>query len=81
MIKAVLKVPLLIFLLSSHYFMPLAFAEDWQPVAGKENIKRIFTDRQLEATLQDNQKATAIYNADGSGQMTAGEKRFSANGK
>lgn len=46
-------------------------AQDWQPVNGRENLARLFTDTVMEASLTNKVKATARYNADGSGELSA----------
>ncbi len=48
-----------------------ALAADWQPVTGRENLARVFTDTVMSATLPGDQTATARYNADGTGVLEA----------
>jgi hypothetical protein len=37
-----------------------AYAQDWQPVTGAENLKELFSDTTHTATLTEGQTATAI---------------------
>ena len=46
-------------------------AQDWQPVTGAENVKAPFSDKTHTATLREGKIATAIYNADGTGELHA----------
>jgi len=46
-------------------------AQDWQPVTGAENVKAPFSDKTHTATLREGKTATAIYNADGTGELRA----------
>jgi hypothetical protein len=55
-----------VFLLS-----PAAQAQDWQPVTGADNISALFSDTTHSATLREGKTATAVYNADGTGELRA----------
>ena len=48
-----------------------AWAESWKPVTGTENIKGLFSDTKMTATLENGVTATASYNSDGSGELRA----------
>jgi len=52
-------------------FTPAAFAQDWQAVTGEDELKALFSDTVMTATLKDGVTATATYNADGTGQLKA----------
>ena len=58
------------------FSVPHALAEQWQLVTGKDAISKVFSDRTMQANLSGKEQATAIYNADGSGQMTAWGQTF-----
>jgi hypothetical protein len=47
------------------------FAQDWQPIAGPDELRALFSDTVMTATLKDGITATAIYNADGTGELRA----------
>ena len=53
-----------------------AFAHDWQPVTGQENLKALFANTVLVAELKPGTEARAIYNADGTGMLEAWGDRF-----
>ena len=55
-----------VFLLS-----PAAQAQDWQPITGADNITALFSDTTHSATLREGKTATAVYNADGTGELRA----------
>jgi hypothetical protein len=48
-----------------------AFAQTWEPVTDPDRLREIFSDTYFEVALTDKTTATAHYNADGSGEMTA----------
>ncbi len=48
-----------------------AFAQTWEPVTDPDHLREIFSDTVFEAALTDKAVATARYNADGTGEMTA----------
>ncbi|MBL4798782.1 MAG: hypothetical protein JKY50_15295 [Oleispira sp.] len=48
-----------------------ATAENWQAVNDASELKKLFTSTVFEATLKGGEKATADYNADGTGQLNA----------
>lgn len=48
-----------------------AFAQTWEPVTDPDRLREIFSDTDFETSLTDEAVATARYNADGSGEMTA----------
>jgi hypothetical protein len=53
-----------------------AWAHEWQPVTGEENIKALFSDTIMTRTLKDDVTAKATYNADGTGMLEAWGDRF-----
>jgi hypothetical protein len=48
-----------------------AIAQTWEPVTGDDRLTELFSDTVFETLLTDKVKAMALYNADGTGQMTA----------
>jgi hypothetical protein len=49
----------------------LAFAQSWEPIVDQDRLRELFSDTFFETALTDKAKATARYNADGTGEMTA----------
>ena len=46
-------------------------AETWEPYTGADNLRRLLSDVVMEGTLREGVKATARYNGDGTGELTA----------
>ena len=56
---------------ASLLLMQCASAQTWEPVTDSNRLREIFSDTYFETALTDQATATAHYNADGSGEMTA----------
>jgi hypothetical protein len=65
-----------VLLLLSTLLPGTGWAQDWQPVIGNEGISRLFTDTVMQATLGDNERATARYYAAGTGELQAWRDTF-----
>ena len=52
-------------------FVQGVVAQTWDPVSGDDRLTELFSDTVFETPLTDNATATAHYNADGTGQMSA----------
>ncbi len=55
----------------------LALAADWQVVTEVSALRALMSDTTMEAALAGGAKATARYNADGTGELNAWGERFS----
>jgi hypothetical protein len=53
------------------FISSLAFAQDWKPVIGAENLEALFSNTVMHAMLKNNVEAIATYNSDGSGKLEA----------
>ena len=52
------------------------FAQEWQPVVDSSKLKAFMSDTVMEAKLKGDEKATATYNADGTGVLNAWGETF-----
>ena len=48
-----------------------SFSADWVAVTDQAELTKLFTDTTMSATLTDNVKAKATYNAGGTGELSA----------
>jgi hypothetical protein len=46
-------------------------SQTWEPVSGADELKALFSDTVMRATLKNSVEATAIYNSDGTGELKA----------
>jgi len=53
-----------------------ATARDWQPVTGNEQLRTLFSDSVMTATLKEGVTAKSTYNADGTGMLEAWGGKF-----
>lgn len=53
-----------------------AFAQDWQPYTGEENLRRLMSGSVLETTLAGEAKSVGRYSPDGSGVLEAWGESF-----
>ena len=53
-----------------------ACAAEWKPIDDPANLRALFTDTVMQATLTGNVKAEATYNADGTGELRAWGETF-----
>ena len=58
-------------LIFSSFLCATAAAQDWQPVTGVDEIKALFSDTVMHATLKEGVEASATYNRDGTGELRA----------
>ncbi len=63
-------------LLPGLLFAGFAVAADWQPVDDPADLRALFTDTVMQATLAGNERAEATYNADGTGELRAWGETF-----
>ena len=61
----------LLAVMAAMFFSQAALAQTWQPVTDPEQLTKLFSDTDFETSLTDKARATARYNADGTGEMTA----------
>jgi hypothetical protein len=54
----------------------VATAADWKPVDDPVDLRALFSDTVMQATLAGNERAEATYNADGTGELRAWGKVF-----
>ena len=64
-------------LLPGLLFTGIAGAADWKPVDNPDDLRALFSDTVMQATLAGNERAEATYNADGSGELRAWGETFS----
>jgi hypothetical protein len=50
---------------------PAVFAQDWQAVTGEDELRALFSDTVMTASLKEGVTAEATYNADGTGELQA----------
>jgi hypothetical protein len=60
-------------------FASAVLAQTWEPYTGADNLRRLMSDTLMEGTLREGVTATARYNSDGTGELTAWGDTFSRN--
>jgi hypothetical protein len=48
-----------------------ARSQSWEPIAGADELRALFSDTVMTATLKENVTAIATYNSDGCGELEA----------